>query len=345
MNADKINMILDDVSLVKAKDTKKNDDTSSSSSSESFDIKIQTKKGKSKHKKHNKYDDEPSVVLYSNNNSICEPPSKDTCNPNVTLRNFNLNVIKGDRGDMGPKGCRGMTGKRGHTGKDSTVPGPAGPIGLTGPQGPQGEASTVPGPEGPIGPPGPEGAVGEPSTVPGPQGPIGPAGPQGSQGTQGVPGPQGEQGSQGLQGPQGPQGPQGIVGAGISEYAYYYNDVNQLVQPNNLIFFNQNLQTSGIIYNTGNILIVNPGVYRFTFLVYSVQNSQLGIFLNNVVAPSSIYNSVNSNSNYGQCVLNVAANTTISLNSTTLGQLDIEVTTSNGTQTPLNASLIIEKFA
>jgi hypothetical protein len=390
MNKDKINMILDDVSLAEKKDTKqtkKQEDSSSSSSSDTFDIKIQTKKSKGKPKKHNKHDDEPSVVLYSNNNSVCEPPSRDTCNPNVTLRNFNLNVIKGDRGDMGPKGCRGMTGKRGHTGKDSTVPGPVGltgppgpqgpqgeastvpgpegPIGPAGPQGPEGEASTVPGPEGPMGPPGPQGPVGEPSTVPGPQGPqgiqgvqgpvgpvgaastvpgpqgpIGPAGPQGSQGPQGVPGPQGEQGPQGLQGPQGPQG------AGIVEYAYYSNKTVQDVAENAVITFTDiNIETPGIVYTGGNIQIVNGGIYKLTYIVHSTQSSQVAIFLNAVIVQSSVYGSGNGNKmNYGQCVLSIGANTTLTLNSTTTGNLNIDVV-NGGSQTAVNVSLVIEKFA
>ena len=322
-------MILDDVSIV-------NNNSSSNNK-----------------KKHNV---SSSLVMYSNNDDLM---SKGCSDQSVTLKNFNLSVIKGD---CGPRGAKG---KRGHTGKKSTVPGPVGPVGPVGPAGPQGEASVVPGPEGPVGPVGPAGPQGEASVVPGPEGPVGPVGPagpagpasvvpgpQGPQGQIGPSGPQGLQGIQGVPGPQGEVGPQGIQGvagvqgaSGISVYAYYSNTASQLVsQGNNVLFTDVNVQTAGLVYNAGagEVLIVNPGTYVVTLMIRSAQDGQISIYLNNTtLVPSGVF--INS----GYCILDIgASNTLLSLKNTTVSALplNIEIIPNNGTNTPINSFLIIEKI-
>ena len=95
---------------------------------------------------------------------------------------FNLGVLRGEKGDAGPQGERGPQGE----------PGPKGEIGIQGPIGEKGE-------------------VGER----GPQGERGEKGADGLVGERGEPGPQGERGEKGDTGERGEKGPKGDAGVGI----------------------------------------------------------------------------------------------------------------------------------
>ena len=122
---------------------------------------------------------------------------------------FNVETVKGEKGDTGAKGDTGVQGPKGETGE-------RGPQGETGPQGEQGPKGDT----GATGAEGPKGATGDT----GPKGEPGEKGEKGEKGDTGATGPQGETGPQGQTGPQGPAGPtgpKGDTGTGFTVKGYY----------------------------------------------------------------------------------------------------------------------------
>lgn len=127
-------------------------------------------------------------------------------------------IIKSERGDVGPRGERGSQGPKGDRGI-AGLQGPIGPPGkdgkdgvdgLPGDKGEKGDKGDIgergiPGKPGAKGPKGDKGDVGE-------QGPMGFQGPKGEKGDMGPPGPQGPEGKIGLRGPKGDKGDQGPPG-------------------------------------------------------------------------------------------------------------------------------------
>ena len=119
---------------------------------------------------------------------------------------FNVETVKGEKGDtgaQGPKGDPGETGPQGQTGPQGPA-GPTGPKGATGAEGPKGETGDT----GPKGEPGEKGEKGE-------------KGDTGAKGPKGDPGETGPQGQTGPQGPAGPTGPKGDAGTGFTVKGYY----------------------------------------------------------------------------------------------------------------------------
>ena len=122
---------------------------------------------------------------------------------------FDVETVKGEKGDKGDKGETGATGPKGETGSQ----GPKGETGPQGEQGPKGDTGAA-GAEGPKGATGDTGQKGEP----------GEKGEKGEKGDTGATGPQGETGPQGQTGPQGPAGPpgpKGDTGTGFTVKGYY----------------------------------------------------------------------------------------------------------------------------
>ena len=312
------------------------------------------KKHGNKHTKNKFYDKEllnsESVTLFTGRINSDDSSCDETMSKVKPL----LSVLKGDPGCQGPKGPSGPygpKGKRGHRGPRGYT-GPPGPLGPDGPPGPQGIPGTAaekgdpgdPGPMGPQGEPGPIGPEGQPGPI-GPEGEQGQMGLQGLQGEigqlgpQGPPGPQGQQGLQGPPGPQGQIGPQGIPG-GLLEYAYYYNNDQLAIGPNAMIHFNNLMLSSfGIIYNNGNVTLVNSGIYKITFYTYTSQSSQFALTLNGTVLLESVYTS-----NYGQCMKAFSTNSILNLISTTNTTVVLPIPNGNNLQVGINASLLIERI-
>ena len=168
----------------------------------------------------------------------------------------------------------------------------------------------------------------------GPQGPIGLQGEIGLTGVQGPPGPTGPQGEQGPQGDVGPQG-------GLLDYAYYYNVSEQTIFSNSVIIFDNPIRNSiGIQYSSGNILLINIGVYKVIFNVNSIQQNQICLHLNSIVLNESVYE------NYGSCIINTTTpNSILTLTSTTVTPITLMATNAFGTHTQINASITIERIS
>ncbi|MBJ8074358.1 collagen-like protein [Bacillus cereus group sp. N12] len=237
----------------------------------------------------------------------------------------------------------------GATGPSGGPPGPTGPTGITGATGPSG------------GPPGPTGPSGLPGTV-GPPGPTGPTGITGATGPSGgPPGPTGPTGITGATGPSGgppgPTGPTGITGAtgptgltvsGLSHYAYVFNTAAQVVALEAPILFNSHgRMTSGFTHTLGTsqLMVLNAGDYKISFSVSGVEPNQFTLFLNGAPVTSAVYGSgAGTQPNNGQTILALAAGDIITLNNHTSAAAVTLQTLAGGTQTNINASIVIEKL-
>jgi hypothetical protein len=278
---------------------------------------------------------EDSVIFYTNKHE----------KNSIDVKPFNISVLKGEqgcRGPSGPRGKRGHEGPRGCRGREGPqgIPGTAAAKGDTGATGATGATGPT-GPVGPVGPQGPPGLTGL-QGVAGPTGPVGPVGPTGPTGDQGLEGPIGQTGATGpvgSVGPTGPTGPQGIPG-GIIDYAYFYNTDQLTLQPNQPVqFSNPLINSSGILYNTGNITLVNAGVYSVNFVTEPAQSSNFALFLNSIIVSGSVYNT-----NYGHTIVNVPSNgMTLNLVNITLSNIDIPQILS-GSQLVVNASILVQRL-
>ncbi|MGE1126042.1 BclA C-terminal domain-containing protein, partial [Bacillus wiedmannii] len=204
--------------------------------------------------------------------------------------------------------------------------------------------------QGPIGPTGITGVTGI-------QGIQGIQGISGIQGIQGIPGPTGLQGIQGIPGPTGlpgtagatgPTGPTGLTVSGLSQYAYVFNTAAQVVALEAPILFNSHGRiTSGFTHTLGTsqMTVINAGDYKISFSVSGVEPNQFALFLNGAPVTNSIYGSgAGTQQNNGQTILTLAAGDILTLNNHTSAAAITLQTMAGGTQTNVNASIIIEKL-
>ncbi|WP_240383351.1 BclA C-terminal domain-containing protein, partial [Bacillus wiedmannii] len=248
----------------------------------------------------------------------------------------------------GPPGPTGPTGITGATGPSGGPPGPTGPTGLPGTAGPPGPTGPtgitgVTGPSG--GPPGPTGPTGLPGTV-GPPGPTGITGATGP--SDGPPGPTGPTGLPGTVGATGPTGPTGLTVSGLSHYAYVFNTAAQVVALEAPILFNSHgRMTSGFTHTLGTsqLMVLNAGDYKISFSVSGVEPNQFTLFLNGAPVTSAVYGSgAGTQPNNGQTILALAAGDIITLNNHTSAAAVTLQTLAGGTQTNINASIVIERL-
>ena len=205
--------------------------------------------------------------------------------------------------------------------------GPAGPVGPVGPVGPAG-AQGVPGVAGAQGQPGPAGATG----------PIGPAG---------ATGPAGPTGATGPTGPTGATGPTGPAG-GLSAFGYIYNNSAETVAIEAPIAFDLNGPLLGITHapNNAGVNVTATGTYAIHFTVTNVEPAQFTLFVNGAAVPTTTYGSgAGTQQDNGFAILVLQANDTLTLvNHSSAAAVTLQ-TLAGGTQTNVNASLLIEKLA
>jgi hypothetical protein len=195
------------------------------------------------------------------------------------------------------------------------------------------------------GPTGPTGATGA-------QGPTGPQGATGPccTGATGPQGPTGPQGATGLQGPTGPQGATGTTGTGgILGYGYIYT----LTQPATVaigaaIIFDSNGPLFGVTHalSTPNITVTAGGTYAITFSVSGTEPNQFAIFINGVVAPSTVYGSgagTQQNTGFAILTLNPGDQITI-VNNLSAAAVTLAPNV-GGIATNVRASVLIERLA
>jgi hypothetical protein len=254
------------------------------------------------------------------------------------------NDLGGPRGHRGPPGLRGLRGHRGLTGLTGTT-GARGSIGATGSTGATGATGT----QGLLGVQGTTGAAGS----------TGPTGATGATGSAGPTGPQGSTGATGSQGPTGSTGPQGTTGAtgatgatgtnGLSQYGYIYNEGAQVVPIEADVIFDANgVNTPGITHAPGTtqILVTSPGDYKVSFSVSGVEPSQFALFLNGAPLTDTVYGSgAGTQEANGQAILTLAAGDVLTLRNHSSSAAVTLQTLAGGTQTNVNASIVIEKVS
>ncbi len=257
---------------------------------------------------------------------------------------------RGRRGPRGAPGLRGITGRTGAAGKT----GARGNNGSTGSTGLQGEAGTTgaagaAGATGPTGLQGVQGFVGAPGPKgdTGDTGPAGPPGPDGPAGAAGAPGPDGAAGPDGPAGADGPQGPAGTNG--LSDYAYIYNTAPGVVALEADIPFSSNgVITPGFTHalGTAGTTLVKAGTYKVAFAVSGVEPNQFGLFVNGAPAsPGTVYGSgAGTQQNSGQAILVLGAGDVLTVRNHSSAAAVTLQTLAGGTQTSVNASLLIEKL-
>ena len=185
-----------------------------------------------------------------------------------------------------------------------------------------------------------------PTGLPGPTGTTGPSGPQGSPGDRGPTGPAG------VTGPAGATGPTGATGSagGLAQFGYVFNQGAQVVPIEADVVFDMNgILTPGIIHAPGNagVSVVTAGTYAIDFIVSGVEPSQFAIFVNGAAVPAgSVYGSgAGTQQNNGQIILTLGAGDVLTLRNHSSAAAVTLQTLAGGTQTNVNASLIIEKLA
>lgn len=193
-------------------------------------------------------------------------------------------------------------------------------------------------PSGLAGPRGPAGQRG----LPGPRGTSGIAGTNGRNGAVGGTGPAGTNGGTGAAGGTGPQGP-----ANVTNFAYVYNTGAETVAIEAAVPFDSNGPMAGFTHAPGNagIEVTNSGTYRLTFSVSGVQPSEFAVFVNGAPLPSSIYGSgAGTQQDNGQMIVTLSANDVLTVvNHSSAAAVTLQ-TLAGGTQTDVNASVVIDQL-
>jgi hypothetical protein len=115
-----------------------------------------------------------------------------------------------------------------------------------------------------------------------------------------------------------------------------------------LTFDSNGVMTAGITHVPGNagIGLVNAGTYKLTFSVSGVQGSQMALFVNGAVASGTTYGSgAGTQQNTGQAILILGAGDVLTVRNHSSAAAVTLQTLAGGTQTNVNASIVIEKIA
>ena len=178
-------------------------------------------------------------------------------------------------------------------------------------------------------------------------GPTGPAGATGPAGPAGATGPAGPAGATGLTGATGPAGLTGPAG-GLSAFGYIFNNSAEVVAIEAPIAFDLNGPLLGITHAPGNagVVVANSGTYAVYFSVTNVEPAQFTLFVNGAAVATTVYGSgAGTQQDNGMAILTLQANDVLTLvNHSSAAAVTLQ-TLAGGTQTNVNASLLIERLA
>jgi hypothetical protein len=105
--------------------------------------------------------------------------------------------------------------------------------------------------------------------------------------------------------------------------------------------------TSGISHSLGaaGIVVTNAGDYKIIFNVSGVEPGQFAVFVNGAAVPGTVYGSgAGTQQCYGQVIVTLSAGDVITLTNHSSAAAVTLQTLAGGTQTNVNASLLIEKL-
>jgi hypothetical protein len=133
-----------------------------------------------------------------------------------------------------------------------------------------------------------------------------------------------------------------------AEVAYIYNVSNQIVAIEDDILFDSNGSiTSGFSHVAGSsdIAFLNSGTYKVTFSVSASEPNQFGLFINGSSLSESIYGSgAGTQQNTGMVVFTAFIGDVLSLRNHTSAAAVTLASFTGGTQSNVNASILIEKL-
>ncbi|MCQ6281040.1 collagen-like protein [Bacillus sp. EB600] len=139
-----------------------------------------------------------------------------------------------------------------------------------------------------------------------------------------------------------------ILAGGLSQYGYIYNLSLETVAVDDPVIFDSNgITTPGITHTPGTsqIVVTSPGYYEVTFSVSSVETSQFALFLNGAPVAGTVYGSgAGTQQNNGQAIIAIAAGDVLTLRNHTSAAAVTLQTLAGGTQTNVNASIVIKKL-
>ena len=114
-----------------------------------------------------------------------------------------------------------------------------------------------------------------------------------------------------------------------------------------ILFSDNGVKTAGITHAPGNagIVIASAGDYKVTFSVSGVEPGQFALFLNGAPVAGTVYGSgAGTQQNNGQAILTIAPNDVLTLvNHSSAAAVTLQ-TLAGGTQTSVNASVLLQKL-
>jgi hypothetical protein len=113
------------------------------------------------------------------------------------------------------------------------------------------------------------------------------------------------------------------------------------------VLFSSSGPLNGITHAPGDpgIVVTNAGVYEITFSVSGVEPSQFAVFVNGAAVPETIYGSgAGTQQDTGQAIVTLGAGDVLTLvNHSSAAAVTLQ-TLAGGTQTNVNASVVITKL-
>jgi hypothetical protein len=135
----------------------------------------------------------------------------------------------------------------------------------------------------------------------------------------------------------------------LSAFGYIYNVTPQTVPREASVSFGANAPLVGITHTPGspNVVVTSSGTYAVHFSVTGTQQNQFALFLNGTPVPQSLYGTGGGEShNDGQVILDLMAGDVLTLRNHTSNANSVDLDNgAGGSQTNVDASLLIEKFA
>ena len=130
---------------------------------------------------------------------------------------------------------------------------------------------------------------------------------------------------------------------------YIYNISAQTVPvETDIIFDTSVIFTSGITHSPGTsqITVSTPGNYEVSFSVPGVEPNQFALFSNGTLVTGTIYGSgAGTQQNNGQSIMALAAGSILTLRNHSSAAAVTLQTLAGGTQTNVNASVVIKKLS
>jgi hypothetical protein len=115
----------------------------------------------------------------------------------------------------------------------------------------------------------------------------------------------------------------------------------------NVIFDSNGILTAGITHTPGlsQITVTDSGHYKVTFGISGVEPSQFTLFLNDVAITGATFGSgAGTQQNNGQVIVAIATGDVLTLRNYSSAAAVTLQTLAGGTQTSVNASLVLEKL-